>query len=133
MGSFDGLNRTTQGNIGLGMAIAHFTMKCWTVCVPLNDNQPYDLVVEFEGKLQRVQVKTTGFKRGGKRGGDNYCVALKATRHNRSGFKTNLFDSASCDYVFVLTEAGDKYLIPATEITAQHEIILYAKYDKFKV
>jgi len=128
MGSFDGLNRTTQGNVGLGMAIAYFTMAGKTVSVPLNDNQSYDLVVDLEGKLQRIQVKTTGFKRG-----SSFCVAMKATRHNRSGIKTNLFEPATCDYVFVLTEEGTRYVIPSVEITARHEILLCGKYDRFKV
>lgn len=33
-----------KGNSGLGMAIAYFTTKGYTVSIPLNDTQDYDLV-----------------------------------------------------------------------------------------
>ena len=48
-----------QGNIGLGKAIEYFTSNQMTVSVPLNDTQKYDLAVEIDGKLSRVQVKTS--------------------------------------------------------------------------
>lgn len=32
-----------KGNSGLGMAIAYFTTKGYTVSIPLNDIQDYDL------------------------------------------------------------------------------------------
>ena len=44
-------------NCGLGMAIAYFSTNGYTVSIPLNDTQDYDLIVEKNGILQRVQVK----------------------------------------------------------------------------
>ena len=46
-----------KGNSGLGMAIAYFSTKGYTVSIPLNDTQDYDLVVEKDGHLKMVQVK----------------------------------------------------------------------------
>ena len=43
-----------QRDAGLGLAIAWFTAAGWTVSVPLTDSQPYDLVVDDNGVLQRV-------------------------------------------------------------------------------
>ena len=51
-----------KGNSGLGMAIAYFTTKGYTVSIPLNDTQDYDLVIERCNKLYTVQVKATGCK-----------------------------------------------------------------------
>lgn len=51
-----------KGNSGLGMAIAYFTTNGYTVSIPLNDTQDYDLVVEKGGVLKSVQVKATGCK-----------------------------------------------------------------------
>lgn len=63
-----------KGNCGLGMAIAYFSTNGYTVQIPLNDTQDYDLIVEKNGILQRVQVKATGcIGKGG-----NYQVALKS-------------------------------------------------------
>ena len=46
-----------KGNSGLGMAIAYFSTKGYTVSIPLNDTQDYDLVLEKDGHLKMVQVK----------------------------------------------------------------------------
>lgn len=45
--------------MGLGRAIAYYTANCIPVLLPLNDTQKYDLVVDKDGKLLRVSVKTT--------------------------------------------------------------------------
>ena len=50
------LYHSIQGNIGLGKAIEYFTSNNITVAIPLNDTQKYDLIVDFNGKLQRVSV-----------------------------------------------------------------------------
>ena len=41
------------------MAINYFTCQGYTVSLPLNDTQWYDLVIEKEGILQTVQCKAT--------------------------------------------------------------------------
>lgn len=51
-----------KGNSGLGMAIAYFSSNGYVVSIPLNDTQDYDLVIEKDGKLAKVQVKATGCK-----------------------------------------------------------------------
>ena len=51
-----------------------FSTNDYVVSIPLNDTQDYDLIVEKNGILQRVQVKATGcIGKGG-----NYQVALKS-------------------------------------------------------
>lgn len=57
---FDSCSNTKmQGNIGLGTAIAYFTRNHYTISVPLNDSQDYDLIVDDGVKLYKVQIKTT--------------------------------------------------------------------------
>ncbi len=48
----------TQGNVGVGQCIAYATSLGYTVSIPLNDSQEYDLIVD-NGKLNKVQVKTS--------------------------------------------------------------------------
>ena len=38
-------NSQSQGNVGMGQAISYYTQKGYTVSIPLNDCQEYDLVV----------------------------------------------------------------------------------------
>ena len=119
-------NSRKQGDVGLGAAIAWFTLQGYTVCVPLTDSQKYDLITEFDGGLQKIQVKTTRFVCGGK-----YTVSIKTCGGNRSGNRIYVFDNSLVDYLFVLTEEGTKYLIPAIDIKATSGITLGEKYNKY--
>lgn len=40
-----------KGNSSLGIAIAYFSTNGYTVSIPLNDTQDYDLIVEKENKF----------------------------------------------------------------------------------
>ena len=51
-----------KGNSALGIAIAYFSFNGYTVSIPLNDTQDYDLVIEKNNLLKTVQVKSTGCK-----------------------------------------------------------------------
>lgn len=53
------LTNVQLGRIGLSMAINYFTINGYTVSLPLNDTQWYDLVVEKDGKFYSVQCKAT--------------------------------------------------------------------------
>lgn len=52
-------NPRKQGEIGFSDAIGWFGRRGLTVSVPLGDAQAYDLIVDLDGKLARVQVKTS--------------------------------------------------------------------------
>jgi len=52
-------NSKKQGDAGLGQAVAYFTMKGYDIALPLTDSADWDLIVEIEGVLKRVQVKTS--------------------------------------------------------------------------
>lgn len=71
------MNFTTnkeKGNTSLGIAIAYYASNGYTVSIPLNDTQDYDLLVDKNNFIKRIQVKSTGCKT--KYG--NYQVALKS-------------------------------------------------------
>ena len=52
-------NSKKQGDAGLGQAIAYFTSHGYDVALPLTDSADWDLIVEMESGLKRVQVKTS--------------------------------------------------------------------------
>lgn len=52
-------NSKKQGDAGLGQAIAYFTMQGYDVALPLTDSADWDLIVEIDNQLKRVQVKTS--------------------------------------------------------------------------
>jgi len=114
-----------QGNVGLGKCISWATQMGYTVCIPLNDSQDYDLVVEINSKLCKIQVKTSRFKN--KYG--NYVVDLRST-----SFYTNKnFNSEVLDYVFITTENNDCYLIPCLDIVTKTSITVNSDTEKYKL
>lgn len=48
-----------KGNAGLALGIAYFSTNGYTVSLPLNDTQWYDMIVEKDGIFQTVQCKFT--------------------------------------------------------------------------
>lgn len=120
-----------QGNIGLGKAIEYFTSKCIPISLPLNDTQPYDLIADFNGGLQRIQVKTTRYT---ETQGKSYAVQLRNCGGNRTGKARAVpFDNTSCDYLFVYTAANKMYLIPSKNIDATNSITVGIKYTEYEV
>ena len=127
-------NTKTQGDIGLGKAIAWFMSEGYSVFVPLSENQSYDLVVEKEGKLQRVEVKTSGYIPAGK----NYYEVKLATYYLlSSGTKKKHFNPDNSDLVFIHLLDGRSYLIPTDEVQAKSSLVISSvgtsKWDKFLI
>lgn len=122
------LNTVKQGTVGVGAAIYEFTKRDWCVSVPVNDIQPYDLVVDDGEGLKKVQVKTTRYKENSK-----YVVQLKSVRPNRTANNIRRFDSSEVDYLFILCEDETQYLIPANTITVGASLALGTKYDGYMV
>lgn len=117
-----------KGNSGLGIAIAYFSVNGYTVSIPLNDTQDYDLIVEKDGRFESVQVKATGCKR--KSG--NYQVALRSYGGTRGNTYKTLIDT-DVDYVFILNKDKEIYLIPKKKIKNRNTLNLCKKVGKYKV
>lgn len=44
-----------KGNAGLGIAIAYYSANGYTVSIPLNDTQDYDLMVDKNNVLKKFK------------------------------------------------------------------------------
>ena len=117
---------TQNGNIGFGYSIAYYTSKGFTVSIPLNDSQKYDLIYDDNISLKKVQVKTTRQKSKS----DNFIVGLRTI----SGRKVLGFDYESFDFLFVLTDDKEIYEIPSIILKDyKNSITLNDKFQKYKV
>ena len=118
-----------QGNLGLTKAIDYFNTNGYNISIPLNDTQPYDLVVEKNGILNRVSVKTSRNQEG-----SGYHVQLRNTGGNRTGKCRQVpFDNNSCDLLFIYTYDGRLYLIPSKDIVNTNSIVVGNKYTEYQV
>lgn len=127
---FKGKAHNKQGNVGLGDAIAYFTSKGLTVCIPLTDSQDYDLVFEENNFLKKVQVTTTtSISRSG-----NYQIDLRVTGGARKGKPyIKHFDPSRYDYIYILTDEPKRYLIPTSVIKTKSSITLHNSFNIYLV
>lgn len=114
------MNSNGKGNIALGQAIAYFTGTGFTVSLPLNDSQWYDLIIEKDSVFKTVQVKYTGEK---SRNGKTYKCTIKSTS-GTTRKKIYSVPETLVDFLFCYCENGDKFLIPVKEIHNNNQITM---------
>lgn len=117
-----------KGNSSLGIAIAYYASNGYTVSIPLNDTQDYDLIVDKNNKIKRVQVKSSGCKT--KYG--NYQVALKSCGGTRGTTYKTLIET-NIDELFIVTEDLGMYVLPKEEINNKATLNICSKYEKYKI
>ena len=96
-----------KGNAGLSLAIAYFGTNGYTISLPLNDTQWYDMIVEKDGVFQTVQCKFTASK--------NNEISLKSC----GGTKGDAYDNVlnhPLDLLFCANQDMDLWLIPMEDL-----------------
>ena len=96
-----------KGRAGMAMAIAYFGANGYTVNVPLNDTQWYDLVIEKDGVFKTVQCKATGSA--------DKAVSLRSTGGTKGSDYDNVLNH-SVDYLFCLDGSMNMYVIPVADM-----------------
>ncbi len=99
------------GNIGEAKVLSKFVELGFPVYVPFGDNEKADLIAEFDGKLNKIQVKTT-------RSIVNGTIAfslVSSTVHRKNGHK-HKYSRDEVDYFACYCIENDSiYLIPVPE------------------
>ena len=114
-----------KGNAGLGIAIAYYSTNGYTVSIPLNDTQDYDLIVDKNNVLKKVQVKATSCKTKY----NKYQVALKSCGGTKGETYKTIIDT-KIDEVFIVTDTMEMFIIPIEEIKNKTTLNLCEKYEK---
>lgn len=101
------------------------------MCVPLGNKASFDLVVEKEEVLSRVQIEYVGIYNSQ----NDKCIAvLRITGGNQSFNKSKKYDNDSFDLLFVHTQREEQFMIPWSKITARNEIFIeHPKYAVYNV
>jgi hypothetical protein len=115
-----------RGEVGELIAQLFFVSHGWRISKAGGDWYPYDLSIERHGKTLRVQVKT-------------------AAGQNSAYYRTRFGMSDEFDVACIVTEAGDVYVIPRSNMKFEaaepprhghrenRRFILYPRLDQFKV
>ena len=96
------------GRIGLSMAINYFTLKGYTISLPLNDTQWYDMVVEKDKHFYSVQCKATQTEDG--------TISLRSCGGTNGKEYDNIINHPELDYVFCVNKDLNCWLIPVKDI-----------------
>ncbi len=123
-----------KGNIALTSAIKFFSDKTYTVLIPLNDSQDYDLAFEdSDGVIRKVQCKYTSQKQGVKK--DKFIVKLYVCGHTDKNGNNyyKFYEEGSIDYFFIETEIGNRYLIPYNDIQHQKTYTINETSNKYLI
>lgn len=110
------------GNIGESVAISEFTKHYIPIYIPFGDDEKADLIAEFNGKLNKIQVKTSQKAANGKMVFD----LTSCTNHRSNGGK-HKYTADEIDYFFCYNIERDKsFLIkapdkPLSVITIRYE------------
>jgi hypothetical protein len=125
------LSTKEKGDLAVASAISYFMSSGYEVCLPIGDKKDYDLVVEKDRILSRVQVKYAGLypSRG------NSCrAALRITGGNQSRNTAKKYDDSAFELLYVFTAKNERYLIPWKNLTARNEIYVeHRKYQRYNV
>ena len=116
-----------KGRAGISAAIGYFGMNGYTVSIPLNDTQDYDLIVDDGTKLMKISCKATG-----SRSSSGASIVGLRNSGGTSGSVYGRENEKDNDYVFVLNELGEMWLLPKNILTT-NSMNLGEKYSQYRI
>lgn len=90
------------------MAINYFTLQGYTISLPLNDTQWYDMVIEKNNIFQTVQCKCTFTQ--------DDTIILKSSGGTKGEVYDNIINHPELDYLFCVNKELNCWLIPIKDI-----------------
>jgi len=124
------MNTLEQGDLGEFSAMEWLASIGASLYVPVGHSPDCDVVAELDGKLARVQVKTSTFRRRAR-----WEVRLCTSGGNQSwNGVVKRMDASRCDYLFVHVADGRRWFIPSDRVEGGNAITLGGpKYAEFEV
>lgn len=116
-------NTTNLGNIGQAYVIAKFVELGIPVYTPIGEGYPTDLIADFKGKLNKIQIKTTENLHD-----DSYMV-WKITHQQGYHGKRVKYTNQEVDYfALYCIETKSLYLVPYEKANTNELIIRLDSY-----
>lgn len=112
------LNSKQKGNITEVQCMLAFLKLGYNVLTPYGDCQRYDFVVDLNGQLLKIQVKTASDKNI-----DEGVISLRcANKTTKNGkFIRHMYNKEQIDY-FMTSYDGKCYLIPVEECSIEKRL-----------
>ncbi len=124
------MNTKQLGDIGVAAAILYYSQQERTVLVPMGDSARYDLAVDIDGVLKRVQCKTTNHRTSH----GVPVVGLSTQGGNRSwDGQKKMISAEECDLVFVHVLGGPSYEFPVERTAGKASLNLGTLQEAYRV
>ena len=114
------MNSKEKGNIGEALALAEFIKYGITVSIPYGDNARYDLLADFNGKINRIQVKYCNQKISVNN--SISCPCASSTNHTTNKHYTT-YENDIDYFVFYLVEWNKILLVLIEKIGTKKSIV----------
>lgn len=113
-------NTKEKGNIGEAIIISEFVKRGIPVSLPFGDNQRYDLIAEFNGKLNKIQIKYSDQKE------INHSISIPtSSSYNHTTNKIRKKYNNDVDYIACYIKKWDRCcIIPIKEIGNRSNICI---------
>lgn len=115
------LSAKEKGNLTELQCITAFYELGYQVSIPYGENSRYDFIADVNGKLIRVQVKTSNLKRGTQ---GAISFATVSTRINSTQNITRRYTKNEIDY-FATYWNNQCYLIPIEETASREKTLRF--------
>ena len=109
------LESKQKGIITELQCITAFNELGYHISIPYGENSRYDFIADVEGKLIRVQVKTSSYKNGNK---EAIMFSCRSSHTNSKGTQNIRYTSEEIDY-FCTYFNNQCYLIPIEECSTE--------------
>jgi hypothetical protein len=96
-----------KSDIAENATIVQLLRRGFKVLKPIGDRLPYDLAIDLNGKLVRIQIKSAWHRKG------SYIVDNRRTRTNRKFMKRALYKKDDFEFaVLFISELNIFYIMP---------------------
>ena len=113
------INSKMKGQLSEARALYEFQKRNIPVCIPWGDNERYDMIAEFNGKFNRIQVKTSNEVVNGAVN----CYCRSSTNHTTNKNLTTYIGDV--DYFVFVNQTYDLIaIVPIEEIGDKKQIRL---------
>lgn len=114
-----------KGDLGLAKCIARITEIGWVCCLPLTEHSKYDLIIEYNKIMLRVQCRYTTVKNGA------LSVKLRSCWADKKGIHSTNRVKGDFDLLAIYSPTNDSvYFINDDDFS--NETVLILRLDKPK-
>lgn len=116
-----------KSDIAESAVVTELLKRGFRVLKPIGDRLPYDLAIDLDGKLVRIQVKSAWFDKSS----NAYYVDVRRTKTNRRKMLRARYDKSDFDFAILYVEGYSVfYVMPISVFTKYGSSISLIETDK---